>query len=124
MESLKPILGNGLAAGNETHRGKFFPQPQLSNALMMDDVCGYAPILVTAMPVSTGPAGKASEIKILPAQAEPEILSCLENLGAKAALVRPDRYILGTANTKDELSALLSCGLASPLPITTKPSLR
>jgi len=116
MESRKPALGDGLAAGCQNHRGHLFPQPRLSDARLMDDVCGYVPVLLTAISQSKEPVMNASGLRILSANSEPDIRLCLEKLGVKAALVRPDRYILGTANTEDELGALLSCGLESPLP--------
>ena len=59
----------------------------------MDDVCGYAPVLLVddALREAVG----HPPLTVLTGGTEPSVAESLEELDAKAVLVRPDRYILG-----------------------------
>ena len=37
---------------------------------------------------------------------DPAVSGCLERLGARSVVVRPDRLVLGCADTADEIAAL------------------
>ncbi len=113
MESISPRLGPGFAAGSDEHIGRLFPQPRLSNGLLMDNFCGYGPVLL-AQDDMLEAAGDLP-IPALTAQNEPAVAACLEDLGTKAVLVRPDRYVLGSAATQDALKSLLARAQTSPL---------
>ncbi|MEM6662015.1 MAG: bifunctional 3-(3-hydroxy-phenyl)propionate/3-hydroxycinnamic acid hydroxylase [Pseudomonadota bacterium] len=100
MASLAPRLGPGLWNGPDG--GRCAPQPRLKDGRLLDDVAGYAPVLV----------------------AEPEIAGAMEASGpliiatdrfkgpatlpAPAVLIRPDRHIWGTAADLAGTRALLA----------------
>ena len=74
----------------------------------------------------------STDLHVISANSEPEVEACLEELDTNAVLVRPDRYVLGTAKTEKELNELLAFKLPSPMSakwsdktcITTSPSLK
>lgn len=105
MQSIAPRLGAGLAAGCSDHTGALFPQPRLVTGHALDDLCGYRPLLITRLDMQRCVEGAGFDVLL--ARDEPDVCSCLDELATDAVLVRPDRYILGTANTPDELNALL-----------------
>ena len=106
MESIAPRLGQGIATASRGPVGRPFPQPRLSDGRRLDDVVGYAPVLLVRDALLAG-VGKP-DIATLTAAAEPAIAACLDDLGAGAVLVRPDRYVLALADTPGEVSALLA----------------
>ena len=106
MESIAPRLGQGLATVTGGPIGRPFAQPRLSDGRLLDDVTGYAPVLL-ARDALLDTVEKPA-ITTLKAQAEPAVAACLEELGAGAVLVRPDRYVLALADTPQTFSALVS----------------
>ncbi|MEX3011815.1 bifunctional 3-(3-hydroxy-phenyl)propionate/3-hydroxycinnamic acid hydroxylase [Hoeflea sp. TYP-13] len=113
MESISPRLGPGLAAGSDEHAGRLFPQPQLANGEMMDDVCGYAPVLLAESALVD--KGGDLPFPVLTTEREPAVAACLKAMDTRAALIRPDRYVLGTATTREMLLTMLRNTFASPL---------
>lgn len=120
LEVKKPLLGTGLALGDLPLAGHLAPQFMLSNGHRSDDRIGYHHVLLvettTALP---------SRIALW--QAGIEILTCDDAEGVGhwlnehdiiAALVRPDRYIRGTARNEPELERLI----AAVIPATHVPS--
>lgn len=120
LEVKKPLLGTGLALGDLPLAGHLAPQFMLSNGRRSDDRIGYHHVLLvettTALP---------SRIALW--QAGIEILTCDDAEGVGhwlnehdiiAALVRPDRYIRGTARNEPELERLI----AAVIPATHVPS--
>lgn len=105
MESLVSELGPGLGRGSGS--GQLFGQPRLSDGRLMDDVVGYAPALVADAALARELAAPP-EMQVITTEDAPEIGAELANLGARAALLRPDRYVLATANDIAELEALLA----------------
>jgi 3-(3-hydroxy-phenyl)propionate hydroxylase len=78
----------------------------------MDDVVGTAPVLVTEpslVPDLRLPTGVA----LITTEEAPDAAAHLARFGVSAALLRPDRYVFGTANTAEELADVLA---ALPLP--------
>lgn len=105
MESLVSELGPGLGSG--PHRGRLFGQPKFSDGCLMDDVIGYAPVLVAEAEL-LGDIQVPSGLAVVTPNDAPGIANELDLLGVRAALLRPDRYVLATANDAVELQHILA----------------
>ena len=90
---------------------QIFPQPRLANGQLMDSVLGlnFAVIgdeaLLAGVSASTRARWQALGVVMLPAR-DPELRAWLVQHGAGAVLLRPDRYIMGMAQTALELDRL------------------
>jgi 3-(3-hydroxy-phenyl)propionate hydroxylase len=110
MRSIQPRLGPGLHTGLTEPAGRLAAQPQLSDGRLMDDVVGlrFALLLDRALFDRLSPSDLGllhlNDVVALPGEAS----DYRQELGARAVLIRPDRYILGCAKTSDELSDLLA----------------
>ena len=108
ISQLRPRLGPGLRAGGAAWAGHLFPQPRLSSGAMLDDRIGDRSALIL----------KNGYRKLLPAEvqteaaengfmviedASPELQDWFENNGQIAVMLRPDRYILGSATDEEDL---------------------
>lgn len=102
----QPPLGPGAHAGG-THGGRLAPQAIDASGSRSDDRAGYAHALVVT-PAAAQAARDAAEgrMAVLVAQ-DPALLGWLEQLGAVAAVVRPDRYVADVAHAPDDLPRLL-----------------
>jgi 3-(3-hydroxy-phenyl)propionate hydroxylase len=116
MSSITPSLGRGLAAGDASHAGRLAPQLTMSSGRRLDDVCGYRFVLVCEPELLSAAGLSDAE----PEQSDIRTVCCehgstgseyLSTLGARAVVIRPDRYILGSANSVPELHDLIA---ASP----------
>jgi 3-(3-hydroxy-phenyl)propionate hydroxylase len=117
MASIKPPLGPGLAAGDPTHAGRLFPQPVLADGRLMDQATAYAPTLVADVAVATDghlATARARGIAVITTNEAPAIARALTDLGAAAVMLRPDRYILGTAATRPQLDELIIAASHGP----------
>ena len=111
MRSIQPRLGPGLHAGLPEPAGRLAAQPRLSDGRLMDDVvglavricCSTARCSMTSSPSDLGLL-RLNDVVVLPDEAS----AYRQELGTRAILIRPDRYILGCANSANELSALLA----------------
>lgn len=111
MNSISPALGpsplNDAVAGAGTPSW----QPTLADGRRMDDVVGAAHFCLVARPQWEGAKLEAvrakSQMKLkLVLATDPSVLSWLDALHADVAVIRPDRYLLGTATTLDEVRQL------------------
>jgi 3-(3-hydroxy-phenyl)propionate hydroxylase len=111
MTSIKPRLGPGLAAGCNGPDGEIAPQPRLTDGVRLDDRVGYrfAVLLqshfAASLPAETLEHLARREIVVV-ADDAPEPNTWLQRIDAPAVLVRPDRYVLGTARSVQELNSL------------------
>jgi 3-(3-hydroxy-phenyl)propionate hydroxylase len=111
MTSIKPRLGPGLAAGQNGPAGDIAPQPQLTDGVRLDDRVGYRfavllqPHFAASLPAETLEHLARREIVVV-ADDAPEPNTWLQRIGAPAVLMRPDRYVLGTARSVQELNSL------------------
>lgn len=112
MESLVSALGAGPGSG--PHRGQIFGQPTLLDGRFMDDVTGYAPVLVAEAGLVEG-IDLPPDLCAISAADAPAIAEELSRLGVRAALVRPDRYILETANDRAQLKAMIETPLSNAM---------
>lgn len=104
MKSLTVGLGEGLGSG--PHAGMLFPQPRLGNGALMDDVIGYAPVLIIDADQKAtfdAPAG----LTVLTTDDLADGKALLNTYDAVAILVRPDRYILATARDAVDLPNII-----------------
>ncbi|MEZ5810006.1 MAG: bifunctional 3-(3-hydroxy-phenyl)propionate/3-hydroxycinnamic acid hydroxylase [Rhizobiaceae bacterium] len=114
MQSIAPRLGPGLGGGDRTLTGTLFPQPRLADGGRLDDRTGYRFVLVVdgafwrRAPTDIRARAGKSDLRIVDADDHHELAAWLEAHDTRAVLVRPDRYILGTAGGTDQLGELLS----------------
>jgi 3-(3-hydroxy-phenyl)propionate hydroxylase len=109
-EALRPPIGPGVRA-EAGPAGTLSAQPTLSDGRLLDDAVGYRfavvgdPACLAAVSEQTRRSWQALEVAVLDGQHD-NVLTWLGGLGASAALLRPDRYLLGTAETASEIDAL------------------
>jgi 3-(3-hydroxy-phenyl)propionate hydroxylase len=110
LEVKKPLLGLGLALGDLPLAGHLAPQFALRDGARSDDRIGYSNVLLvdTAATLSSRPAPSQAGIELLTSDDAEGIGPWLREHGITAALVRPDRYIRGTARNDAELDRLIA----------------
>ena len=97
MESIRPRLGPGLHRSGSALAGRPGPQPRLADGRRLDDAAGPGPVLLLREPAAVASFG----IPAVAAGAD-----WLDAHGLAAALLRPDRYVFGVAETLDEAAPL------------------
>lgn len=113
MESIKPQLGPGLFAGRHDLTGQLAPQPELIDGRRLDMRVGYrfallaAPVFIAELPVLLRNRIAQCDL-VLVDDNVPALQEWLRSHNAKAVLVRPDRYVLGSARDQADLEALLA----------------
>jgi 3-(3-hydroxy-phenyl)propionate hydroxylase len=105
MESPICDLGPGLGSGSS--RGRLFGQPRLRDGRLMDDLIGYAPVLVADAGLVRGYAVLPG-LQLITTDDAFDLSAELAELGVRAAVLRPDRYILATANDLAQLKVMLA----------------
>ena len=106
-----PVLGHGMVADALAPVGQTFPQPKLSNGQWLDEVIGNH-FAVIALPeilqeVSSHTRSRWKQWQVVSQSAQDDSLHAwLDQQSVKAVVVRPDRYILGMAQTSGQLDAL------------------
>jgi 3-(3-hydroxy-phenyl)propionate hydroxylase len=112
MESKKPRLGPGLFAGHTDMTGQLAPQPELSDGVRLDARIGYRFALL-AKPDFSASLHDEMRRRITTAgialidDPAPALQRWLLDHKVSAVLVRPDRYVLGSARDQAELPVLL-----------------
>lgn len=104
IKSIYPPLGPGLGKGENA--GRQFGQPRMNDGRRMDDVTGFCPVIVADHALAVGfkpPKG----VRLITTQDAVEAATHLAAFNTAAVLLRPDRYILGSAETLEVLVALL-----------------
>ncbi|MBB6125229.1 bifunctional 3-(3-hydroxy-phenyl)propionate/3-hydroxycinnamic acid hydroxylase [Sphingobium subterraneum] len=107
----KPPLGPGVFDGNFTSAGVRAPQPVLSNGRMLDYAVGYNfalvgdSALISAISSSSMAALKALRVVILADDCD-SVRNATAAVGGKVMFVRPDRYLIGVANSISEIEAM------------------
>jgi 3-(3-hydroxy-phenyl)propionate hydroxylase len=113
-EAMRPRIGPGVRAGDaDEFAGMLSAQPRLANGELLDDVVGYRfavvgePACVAATSTATKAHLQRLDVAIVD-EASGGASEWLSSLGVAALVVRPDRYIFGTARSGVELDALVS----------------
>jgi 3-(3-hydroxy-phenyl)propionate hydroxylase len=111
IEPIEPRLGPGLCGGLPEPRGRVAPQPVVDGGTGLDDRIGYR----FAAVARSGFAGSLPpDLHAMLAErdvalvADPAYGPWLEDIGAEAVLVRPDRYVFGAAHDAGEMRALVA----------------
>jgi 3-(3-hydroxy-phenyl)propionate hydroxylase len=102
----QPRLGPGLHDESD-HAGEVSAQPCLADGGRLDDVVGYYPALLVAPGFSGFAVDRRGDVRVVVADSEAS-QAYLRSLGAQAVLIRPDRYIYGTASRAEKLGRLLA----------------
>jgi 3-(3-hydroxy-phenyl)propionate hydroxylase len=101
-----PKLGPGVHDGS-AHAGRVSAQPRLADGGLLDDIAGYqAVLLVTPRLYEQREIPDAAPLVVV--ADSPASQDYLNSLDAMAVLIRPDRYIYGTASRAGELETLLA----------------
>ncbi|MBW9110378.1 bifunctional 3-(3-hydroxy-phenyl)propionate/3-hydroxycinnamic acid hydroxylase [Microbacterium ureisolvens] len=106
-----PALGPGLHAGQD-RGGRLGPQPILADGIRLDDMVGSHFLVAAERAVydDLAPALRAAlddDGDVVTLLDPAKVSALLATIGARAAVLRPDHYILGTAGTAAELERLL-----------------
>ena len=116
-QDVLPRLETGLLMQHDrSGRGTLFPQPRLVDGLvngrLMDARfgCGWRVVVDAALaPPTAMPALTVIALDGAAVQDQDGVVAAwMRRHGAKAALLRPDHYVYGTAASTDELNALLA----------------
>lgn len=115
-----PPLHGGLFSSTPG-AGELFPQPmvQLGDrpAVRLDDVLPDGPVVLTTTPVAPGTDWGLTVLDVAPATAAPTdpglrsgtlLPDWFARHDARFAVLRPDRYVHGTAATADDVAALVA----------------
>lgn len=90
----QPGLGQGLMEHATPHAGGIFPQPRLAEGRMLDAVLGSRFGLLARAGFTAAPMPYTRVLAATPGDALDNVLA---SLGVAAVLLRPDRYIFGSA---------------------------
>jgi 3-(3-hydroxy-phenyl)propionate hydroxylase len=110
---LRPPLGPGVFMGDDPWAGKLAEQPTLADGARLDDVVGFRFALVGDAE-TLGDVGRDAEELLsrldvaVVCESDGEVAEWLGRLGAGAVLVRPDRYVFGTAASRADVDSLLT----------------
>lgn len=111
LTPVRPGLGPGPGAGWLDHAGRLAPQPRLLDGRRLDDVVGphfaavIRPAFAARLPreLLVRLSGRGA---VTVAEDSPEIAAMLDEFGAEAVVLRPDRHLLGAARNAPEMHAL------------------
>jgi 3-(3-hydroxy-phenyl)propionate hydroxylase len=107
FKPLKPSLGPG-AHDASLHSGQVGEQPALASGKRLDDEVGWNWALVCSAELKSALDSVPRAVRTVVADGSPQLEDWLQRLSTSAVLVRPDRYIFGTADDARSAAALLS----------------
>jgi 3-(3-hydroxy-phenyl)propionate hydroxylase len=112
-DALRPRLGPGVrAGGTDDFAGTLSAQPKLADGQALDDAVGYR-FAIVAEPCCLADTSAATKallqlLEIAVIDASGEAADWIAGLNVSAVLIRPDRYIFGSAHNAAEVDALVS----------------
>ena len=106
-----PRLGPGVRVDSGPPAGQPFPQPRLADGRMLDEATGQRFVAIATRELlaasdATTRARWQQANAVLIDDTHPTIAAWLKQHGKRAALLRPDHYIVGTADNLAELALL------------------
>jgi len=110
MESIAPPLGAGIGMGEKA--GRLFGQPRMADGTLMDVVFHHQFVVIAEAGLAQGLTLPEGVGLVTPDNSN--AADHLARLGARATVLRPDRHTLGSADTREELEALLALVLPNP----------
>ncbi|MEK7943168.1 bifunctional 3-(3-hydroxy-phenyl)propionate/3-hydroxycinnamic acid hydroxylase [Pigmentiphaga sp. YJ18] len=111
FEFPSPALGPGLQGDAPAPAGLPFPQPRLDDGRLLDEALGNRmaiigePDVVGGVGESTRERWRAMDAVVLDRPGR-TLAAWLDAHGARAIVLRPDRYVMGVAHTSDELERI------------------
>ncbi len=119
MKSPAPQLGRGMQAGDTTHSGKLFPQCVLNDGQWLDTTSPYRPMVIMdpdfareiGLDVSQNLDKLPIDARIYSIADHTELNAIFRQFDCKLIVVRPDRYILGAANNRQQWQQLIATGI-------------
>ncbi|MDO9283436.1 MAG: bifunctional 3-(3-hydroxy-phenyl)propionate/3-hydroxycinnamic acid hydroxylase [Aquabacterium sp.] len=102
----QPALGPGAHDGGE-QAGRIAPQPVFDDGSRFDDAVGYHHALVVQPALAAAATALAGRRAVVVPAASAPLQAWLAGFDVAAVLVRPDRYVAGTATDEATLRALL-----------------
>jgi 3-(3-hydroxy-phenyl)propionate hydroxylase len=113
MHSPQHALGPGLCLKSDENAGRLFPQPLMRGGIPLDNMIGYGPALIVKNPAlgakeALTQRAEDADLFWIEADAGSSLSEALVSLDCCAALIRPDRYIFGTAKTPEDTEALIA----------------
>jgi len=109
------IVGAHLTAADQLdykhlycHAGSLFPQPILANQQRLDDVVGYNAVLLLPSDWLENLTLAGTDLTMITEKDSQGFAQLLSAWQSRAILIRPDRYVFGSANNERELEQLLS----------------
>ena len=106
LKSIAPPLGPGIGPHGQQDSSYLSRQLLLTDGRKLDDRAGLAPVLITSAP-NPGLDQSQFEGCVISTHNEPTAVDYLTELNVSSILMRPDRYIFGTATTPQDLPKLL-----------------
>lgn len=112
LNQLRPILGPGLSAGKSNLTGQLFPQPRLQSGQLLDDLIGNRPALILKQGYRSELSKKVEcelanvNMAVVDDKSVP-LQDWFSKNKVKCVSLRPDRYILGTANSESEILEII-----------------
>ena len=111
MKSITPLLGDGMVNDkrpgfNSDYTGTLAPQPLLASNTRLDDAVGYRFVLLVDARLHHKLPDLSSDISVVDSS-HGDIEDLLRRYHCQAVLIRPDRYILGTATNEAEIESLI-----------------
>ncbi len=112
LTQLRPNLGPGLSAGRMDLTGCLFPQPRLENELLLDEKIGLnSAILIhkdLLYQLSEDLRNRITHSNLVViTEFTTDLADWFDKEKVGAVLIRPDRYILGTATSSDDVQSLV-----------------